>query len=101
MAALVWALRHYAGPGPVNANRAAERAKNLQDLRGAGAKILGEYDWRDQPKGVVRLPIERGMELMLQEWQNPAAARSNLHSRVDQMNPPPPPPAPAQPSPFE
>ena len=101
MALLVAAMRHYTRPAPVGGNRAEERYKNLQELRAANAKILEGYDWQDQAKGAVRLPIERAMELVLQEWRNPAAARSNLDARVDKFFPPPPPPAAPKPSEFE
>jgi hypothetical protein len=48
----------------------------------------------------VRLPINEAMKLALREWQNPAAARSNLIARVEKATAVPP-AAPAKPSPFE
>ena len=30
----------------------------------------------------MRVPVERAKELILQEWQNPAAGRSNLVARA-------------------
>ena len=83
VALLVLAMRHYAQPAPLGANRVEERQKFLQDLRAADAKTLNEYDWQDRDKGIVRIPIPRAVELSLQEWQNPASARSNLISRVE------------------
>jgi len=83
VAMLVLAMRHYTEPAPVGANRVEERYKFLREQRAADAKALNEYDWTDKEKGIVRLPVQRAMELTLQEWQNPAAARSNLISRVD------------------
>ena len=83
VAMLVLAMRHYTQPAPVGANRVEERYKFLQDQRATDAKALSEYDWIDKDKGVVRLPVQRALELALQEWQNPAVARSNLISRVD------------------
>ena len=91
VALLVGAMRHYARPEPVGANRVEERYKNLQEQRAADAKALNEYDWQDKDKGIVRLPVQRAMELTLQEWQNPAAARSNLISRVEKATAVPPP----------
>ena len=58
------------------------------------------YGWVDQAKGVVRLPIAEARKLALREWQNPAAARSNLIARVEKATAAPPPP-PAKPNPFE
>ena len=91
VALLVLAMRHYTQPAPVGANRVEERYKFLQDQRAADAKSLSEYDWVDKDKGIVRLPVQRAMELTLQEWRNPAAARSNLISRVEKATAVPPP----------
>lgn len=101
VAALVWAMRHYTQPAPLNAARAAERAAALRELRASESDALHTAAWLDPAKGIVRLPIDDAMNLAAREWQNPAAARSNLIARVERANPPPPPPAPAKPSPFE
>jgi len=90
VALLVLAMRYYTRPAPVGANRVEERHKFLQDQRAADAKALAEYDWIDKDKGIVRLPVQRAVELTLQEWQNPAAARSNLISRVEKATAAPP-----------
>jgi len=90
VAMLVLAMRHYSQPAPLGANRVEERHKFLQDQRAADAKALNEYDWVDKDKGFVRLPVQRAVELTLQEWQNPAAARSNLISRVEKATAAPP-----------
>src|SRR6266545_6039588 len=90
VALLVLAMRHYTQPTPVGANRVEERHKFLQDQRAADAKALTEYDWVDKDKGIVRLPVQRALELTLQEWQDPAAARSNLISRVEKATAAPP-----------
>src|SRR6266581_1239957 len=100
VAMLVLAMRHYTQPAPVGANRIEERYKFLQDQRAADAKALSEYDWIDKDKGIVRLPVQRALELTLQEWQNPAAARSNLMSRVEKATAAPP-KAPEKPSIYE
>ena len=100
VAMLVLAMRHYTRPAPVGANRVEERYKFLQDQRAADAKALNEYDWIDKDKGIVRLPVQRAVELTLQEWQNPAAARSNLISRVEKATAVPP-KAPEKPSIYE
>ena len=76
------------------------RKKALAELRAAEASELSSYGWVDQGKGIVRLPITEAMKLTLREWQNPAAARSNLIARVEKATAVPP-PAPAKPSPFE
>jgi hypothetical protein len=100
VAALVWAMQRYTQPPPLGEDRIAVRKKALADLRAAEANELESYGWVDQTKGVVRLPINEAMKLALREWQNPAAARSNLIARVEKATAVPP-AAPAKPSPFE
>ena len=100
VAALVWAMQRYTQPPSLGEDRVAVRKKALADLRAAEASELESYGWVDQAKGVVRLPIAEAMKLTLRDWQNPAAARSNLIDRVEKATFVPP-PAPAKPSPFE
>ena len=100
VAALVWAMRHYTQPPPLGEDRVAVRKKALADLRAAEASELESYGWVDQTKGVVRLPVAEAVKLALRDWQNPAAARSNLIARVEKATAAPP-AAPAKPSAFE
>jgi hypothetical protein len=98
VAALVWAMQRYTQPPPLGQDRVALRKKALADLRAAEASELENYGWVDQSKGVVRLPIAEAMQIALRDWQNPAAARSNLIARVEKATfvLPPPPPKPSQ-----
>jgi hypothetical protein len=100
MAVLVGALYRYALPEPIAAARAKERRQFLLEQKAAEAKALTEYAWQDRAKEIVRLPIPRAIELTLQEWQNPVAARTNLIARVEKATAVPPPP-PAAPNPYE
>jgi hypothetical protein len=100
IAALVWAMQRYTQPPPLGQDRVAVRKKALAELRAAEANDLASYGWVDQAKGVVRLPIAEAVKLALRDWQNPAAARSNLIARVEKATAVPP-PAPAKPSAFE
>ena len=94
---LVCTMRRYTRPEPLNANRAAERAKALSEIRADEADKLNAVGWIDPAKGLVRLPIADAMKQVEQDWsRNPAAARSNLIARVEKANPPPPPPPPGQ-----
>ena len=43
------------------------RAQRLADLRAREQKQATSYAWIDRPKGVVQLPIDRAMELTVQE----------------------------------
>jgi len=100
VAALVSVMRRHSQPPPIDAKRIAERSKALADLRQAEAEALNTPGWVDQTKGIVRLPITNAMDMVLREWQNPAAAKSNLVARVEKatfMAPPPP----QKPSEFE
>jgi hypothetical protein len=100
VAALVWTMQRYTQPPPLGEDRVAQRRKALADLRAAEATELESYGWVDQAKGVARLPIAEAMKLALRDWQNPAAARSNLIARVEKATAVPP-AVPAKPSPFE
>jgi hypothetical protein len=100
VAALAWYVQIKTRPAPVNQARILERKKFLADLRAADAEALSKYGWVDQSKGLVRLPIQRAMELVLEEWKHPAVAHSNMAARADKAYAPPP-AAPAEPNPFE
>jgi hypothetical protein len=108
VAGLVWVMISYTRPAPLGAARAAERKKALVELRAANVETLTSYGILDPAKGTVRLPVidketggpGRAMQLALQLWQNPAAARSNLIARVEKATAPAP-KAPEKPSQFE
>ena len=100
VAGLVWVMRSYTRPEPLGEDRAALRRKSLAEIRAANAEALSSYGWQDQTRGVVRLPIAEAMRLVEHEWQNPAAARSNLVARVEKAMAPLP-KAPEKPSQFE
>ena len=46
--------------------RAAERMTKLKTLREQDAAALTTYGWVDKKAGVVRIPIDRAMELQLE-----------------------------------
>jgi hypothetical protein len=100
VAALAWAIHRYTQPPPLGEDRAAVRAKALAELRAAEKEALDNVGWIDQSKGLVRLPIEDAMALVLREWQNPPAAHSNLNARVEKATAPPP-KDPEKPNPFD
>jgi hypothetical protein len=62
--------------------RAEERLKNLADLNAANQKVLTEYRWVDKSKGIVGIPIDRAMDLVLAELQ------SNKPHPAGPVNPP-------------
>ena len=93
VAGLVWVMYSYTRPEPLGEDRAIARRKALRELRASNLDVLNNpnYAWQDQPKGVVRMPIDRAIELSLKLWQNPVAARSNLIARVGKATAVPPP----------
>ena len=73
---------------------AQTRLKNLADLNSENQKILTQYRWVDKSKGVVGVPIDRAMDLVLVELQS-----IKPHS-AGPVNPPAaPPPGPRRPLP--
>jgi hypothetical protein len=93
---LVLVMYNFTKPAPLGQNRAAERAKALTELRAYESDQLNNVGWVDPAKGIVRLRIQDAMKIVEQQWgKDPAAARSNLISRVEAANPPPPKPAPS------
>jgi len=98
--ALILAAKFLAHSPAIDADRAAARAKALAEIRVAESNALNSPGWIDQNRGLVRLPISVAMQITENEWQNPAAARSNLVARVEKATAPAP-AAPAKPSPFE
>jgi hypothetical protein len=100
LAALILAMKHSVHPPAIDADPAATRAKALAELRTAESNALNHVGWIDQNRGLVRLPISVALQMTENEWQNPAAARSNLIVRVEKATAPAP-VAPAKPNPFE
>jgi hypothetical protein len=45
--------------------------EDLRKLRMAEEALLEEYGWVDREKGIVRVPIERAMELLAERAANP------------------------------
>jgi hypothetical protein len=42
-----------------------DEPKTLGEIKAAEAKILNGYGWVDQQKGVVRIPVEQAMDLLV------------------------------------
>ena len=97
---LVALMRHYTATPSLAEERGAERMKILNEFKAVNEPLVEKYDWQDQAKGIVRVPLVRAKELVLQEWQNPAAAHSNLMARAAEAFAPPPKPPPVK-NPYE
>jgi hypothetical protein len=99
-AVIVAAVKYSTLVPAIDADRAAVRARALAEIRAAETQALNHPGWIDENRGLVRLPIDVAMQITEREWQNPAAARSNLMARAEKATAPAP-PAPAKPNPFE
>jgi len=99
-AVIVAAVKFSTTVPAIDADRAVVRAKALAEIRAAENQALNYPAWINQDRGVVRLPIEVAMQITEREWQDPAAARSNLTARVEKAAAPAP-QAPAKPTAFE
>ncbi|HUC86400.1 MAG TPA: hypothetical protein VL970_14490 [Candidatus Acidoferrales bacterium] len=85
---------------PVDADRGAERSKDLAEIRAAEEQALNHAGVIDAQRGIVRLPIATAMELAARTWQKPAAARADLNARAEKAAAELPKP-PEKPNPFE
>ena len=96
-------MRQSAAPPPLGANRAEERRRARAEATTAAVEALNSYGWVDQGKGIARMPISNAMALTVREWQDPAAARSNLVALAERSAAAAPaaPAAPPPPNPYE
>ena len=99
-AVLVVAVKFLVNVPAIDADSAAFRTKPLFEIRTNEMASLNKVGWADQPRSIVRLPIETAIQLAAQEWQNPAAARADLIAREEKASAPAPVVAP-KPNPFE
>jgi len=97
---LVFVMQQYLPEAPVNKARIEERKKALAELRADNERALNNEEILDKGKGLIRLRMDRAMELTVEEYKNPAAARSSLIARAEKASAPPPKP-PEVPSKFE
>jgi hypothetical protein len=77
----------------VDEQTAEVRLKNLAELNAENQKILTRYHWLDKNKGVVGIPIDRAMDLVLAQLQ------ANKPHAAGPVNPPAAAPATASPAP--
>jgi len=89
---LVWVMYSYVRPANLAAARTAERYQFLAEVQATETILADEYGWVNQERGFVRLPLVRAVEITLEEWQDPAAARALLATRVEELTAPAPEP---------
>ena len=96
MSWLVWYMNDRTGPGPIGEDRAGARREALKAVQEADEAGMVNYGWVNKDEGIVQIPVDRAMELVEQEWHNPAQAREQLIERaVKSFKAPPAPEAPA------
>lgn len=90
---LAWLLIARTAPPGIDEARAAERRKALAEVRGADQQALTTAAVLDAGKGIYRIPIDHAMALLLSQWQDPVAGRTDLLRRLEASTAQPPPPA--------
>jgi hypothetical protein len=74
---------------------AQNRLKNLAELNSGNQKILTQYRWIDKSQGIVGIPIDRAMDLVLVQLQSnkphPAGPATLSTPAPPQGTPTPPP----------
>lgn len=68
------ALIEYAGfamRDEVDAKVLTRPSPELAALRALEARRLSRYQWVDRKKGIVRIPVDRALELTLRDWSRP------------------------------
>ncbi len=81
----------------IDANRATFISNDLYQIRTNEVVSLNNAGWVDKDRGIVRLPIDRAMQLTEFYWQDPAAGRSELIARAKKAAAP----VPKKANPFE
>ena len=99
-AVLVVAVKFLVNVPAIDADRGAVISKALFDMRTNEVASLNNIGWADQPRSIVRLPIETAIQMTEREWQNPAQARADLIARAENAARPAPKVAP-KPNPAE
>ena len=79
--------------------RGAERKAERERLTQAAA-AENSFGWVNEKKGIVRLPVDRGMALIIAEYKDKKDPRKNLNDRLAKATAQPP-KAPEKPSDFE
>ena len=65
----------------VDEQTAEVRLKNLAELNAENQRVLSQYHWIDENKGVVGIPINRAMDLVMAQLQaNKPHAASPINS---------------------
>ncbi len=96
--ALIFVMKQSVSSPALNQARVQERKTALAEIRETSTKAINNYEAVNS--NTVHLTVERAMELTIEEYKNPTAARTSLVARAEQANVPPPKP-PETPSKYE
>lgn len=56
-------------PGPADAEIVADRKAKLAEVEAQQQELISSYAWVDQTEGVIRIPVEQSMKLVVTELQ--------------------------------
>ncbi len=75
-------------PSPVDAQRAAERAKFRTEVEAPYLELrtYGTVQGVPNAGAVYRLPVDRALSIAAQEWANPVEGREKLLKRLEAAN---------------
>lgn len=94
-------LRAYTVPVEKETREARSKERKAERQKLQQSELSEDsYGWVNESKGIARLPVERGMELIVAEYSNPKTARKKLGERLEKATAQPP-KAPEAPSAFE
>lgn len=90
-AGLVWLMYELSGHfTPADQTRVDERMEILREVQARAGEELLKPAWINREQGVVRLPVERAMELTVQELQAKPVVRKGVAEPIPSNILPPP-----------
>lgn len=63
----VWLSSGLGGDEELTVSQSGDQPPTAAELREQEAEALSTYGWIDQEKGVVRIPVDRATELLIEE----------------------------------
>ena len=92
MAFLVNRMISITKPEPVGVARATERTVEGAKIRAEGVEKSKSWGLVDQPRGIVRLPVEDAVKLTLEGYKDAAKFKTDLAARLEKASVAPPKP---------
>jgi len=79
---LSWMVINRPAPLKVDEERSRLRRQYFEEMQSSNRIALTTYGWIDSRRGIVRLPLDKAIEMSVTLWRDPASARSNLLERL-------------------